>query len=280
MHIFEVALLASAAGAGRSDGPLPRRALDLLLDPQTKALLKDCSPGVLTAVVRGLGVLPEDAGCGGLLRSAAGELLERRPLRAPHAACLVALLGREVAPGVQVVRTAPVLSAAAEALGGAQGGELPVQDAVAALEGLVRTRAAALSTAEEELVAEAARALARRLHGGSGAARAVAAASGHPRDRGLALRLLAALWALPEACGGGALASLAGVRWPSGLPSGLSEETVAAAACALARSGAWAGARCGYLLAQAPYWYYYRHIYLSPSLSLSYIYIYIYVMHI
>merc|ERR1711959_275160 len=47
------------------------------------------------------------------------------------------------------------------------------------------------------------------------------------------------------------LRSMQSVRWPRELPPALSEEKFAAAACTLARFGAWVPTRCSFLLAQA-----------------------------
>lgn len=187
-----------------------------------------------------------------LLRRATEELLQRPRLGGGHALQLLASLG--AGTGASPKRA---LEAALKALRETGAEELSHADAVQALESLARLRSAGPLDGEADGdVGAVAAVLSRRLHGEGHRLPHLLSSTRHSAvKRSLVLRHLAALWALPEA--GSPQGVVAGlpllrlVRWPKELPPGVSEETVAAAACFLARTGAWKPACGGFLLAQA-----------------------------
>lgn len=245
---LDAAILAAAAGHAEAQAPLR----DLVRTANLEAQLPGCGTGTLATLLSALGAFPGEARCGVLRRRVAEELLKRRPLRARHAACLLASLGERPGEGT-APPTAAVLAAAVEVLLGSRGQDLDVPDTVAALEGLARAGVPAqLSVALDMAVAS--QALLGLLGGGAGLARLVVS----DRRSDLPIRALAALQVLPQAgasAAPGALAawppSLRGVRWPRELVGRAREEDVAAAACYLARCDAWDASRCSWLLSQA-----------------------------
>mmetsp|Transcript_11463 Transcript_11463/g.30096 ORF Transcript_11463/g.30096 Transcript_11463/m.30096 type:complete len:656 (-) Transcript_11463:37-2004(-) len=213
-----------------------------------------CSAGVLAALVRGFGTLLDDARCDALLGKAVAELLSKKSAQVRHITPMLALLGKSYSNGKAIVPMWAVLRLSRDVLSASKETDMVLEELVAAFEGLVRARETIAEHDLDMMIGEVAVGLARFLRGGHGLKCHLL----HARtlqERGLAIRALATLWGLPEVAGCGripaALASLPGIRWPGGLPPHLDEATVAAAGCALARSGAWAAGRGGFLLAQA-----------------------------
>lgn len=125
---------------------------------------------------------------------------------------------------------------------------------MAGLEGLAKIRREPLEEEVDRLVCEVSMELVE-LVGGAGLARLVSGAGRAARDeRAVALRVLAALWFLPEALGRGETArwfadELQYLRWPRYVPDEAAtdelskQEVTAAAAAVMARCGAWKSAR-------------------------------------
>eukprot|EP00929_Paragymnodinium_shiwhaense_P060041 TRINITY_DN30023_c2_g1_i1.p1 TRINITY_DN30023_c2_g1~~TRINITY_DN30023_c2_g1_i1.p1 ORF type:complete len:671 (-),score=190.74 TRINITY_DN30023_c2_g1_i1:124-2136(-) len=255
MRPLDLALLTKAVAALPADSAERAMAVDKLQGAAVEDLLPSCSAGVLASLV----ALPQAADCARLVRVAAGELL-KRPLRLRHAAVLLAALPGE---GSQSLPSLPILRAASEALQRSGSEELDYVSVVAALEGLARLRCGKFDAKVDEMLPTVSAALIARLGAGAGSAVLARLAVGTGMDggatrdvqRALAFRSLAALWSFPEAVGSQRFAalvsSLVGVRWPTHLPPGVSEEEVAAAACTFARCGAWSTARCGHLFTRA-----------------------------
>mmetsp|Transcript_57830 Transcript_57830/g.161410 ORF Transcript_57830/g.161410 Transcript_57830/m.161410 type:complete len:691 (+) Transcript_57830:59-2131(+) len=253
---LDLALLARAV-ASLPEGPDREDASARLQMESVEEAIPECPPGVLASIVSGLSAPPVIDGCGRLVRLAAAELQRRPSLRPRHAAVLLAAVGRS---GSHALPKVPMLRVAEESFANAGRGErLECEELVLALEGLARLRCAPLDHAVEEMLAAVAVALAARLAGDSaGAAMGRMLVGPGPgitahEQRALAIRLLAALWTLPEATSHAVawFASLRGYRFLKELPPSLNDEMVASAACTLARCGVWEAANCGLLLSWA-----------------------------
>lgn len=252
-----LALLANALPQLGAD-----RGRDALLEKISSIsnLPPDCSVEVLASIVRGLGAMLPDTRCETLLAKAIAELLNRKAKPWRHLVPLVMLLGRLDSSGKVVAPEMPVIRQANEMLIGflgdckAQGKEpdMMFSEVLACFEGLARIRSGPADAALDAAAGDLAAALAKLLRGGHGLKRQIAAAR-DAENRSDVLRLLAALWSLPEAAwaGGtaGGLATLPHIRW-SRHTDGEEERTFAAAACMLARAGAWT-CGAGFLLSRA-----------------------------
>lgn len=251
------ACLLAGAIAQLPEGPDRELALTALLKNGVTKKLSECTSGVLSGMVTGLGLLPESEA---LRRQVAEELLQRAPLRVRHAVCLLAALEKGIRESeTPLIPVGKALSACAQALAAESSERLTSDDAVASLVSLAFLRSSHLEPSADELTASLTVHFLSRLGGGRTLTRLLLQGGHHNRD--LAQRALAALWTLPEALSHSDVAfwtaSLQGVprrrHWFPGqsLATWVDEATVAAAACTLARCGAWQSARCDDLLQQA-----------------------------
>eukprot|EP00928_Gymnodinium_smaydae_P072403 TRINITY_DN55772_c0_g1_i1.p1 TRINITY_DN55772_c0_g1~~TRINITY_DN55772_c0_g1_i1.p1 ORF type:complete len:701 (-),score=123.10 TRINITY_DN55772_c0_g1_i1:57-2159(-) len=226
-----------------------KHVLRRLRDERSETLLQNCSQNVLAALISSL----YEQDCDRLLRQAVVELLKRTPLQPRPVLALLGVLGTDVsAPPV------PVLRAADAALKIAKHRELLVGDITIALEGLSRLREGVLDEAVEELLPSVAAAVVSRLCGGGGGGAIMRNVVGFEpgmspeAQETSAIRLLASLHSLYDVVGdrriAGWLAASSGNKWPTRLYEDISEDMTAAAACSLARCGAWSSARCDKLL--------------------------------
>jgi len=266
---MEWALFSNAIGAfaGRPNTEEAQMELETMVTAMAaEALPKDCSAAVLAAVIRGLSAhvsgerLSAEAQTSleEKLQAAVEQQLKKSQLSLRHCTPLAALLGKQDSTGKAFVPEQRTLELLIEASAKSSSRMENYINLLESFEGLVRVRTRsreATATAPDSLVGSAAASLAKLLGPGPGLTVRMMNAF-DKNERAEMLRFLAALHHLPEVGGvagiNASLGTLAPVRWPKQtLPPGVSEPTIAAAAAAITRAGAWSGARVDRLLYQA-----------------------------